>query len=82
MTSIEVKDFLKKIKAHYQEFKCDEEFIMREWIENLVPYDKKDVYEKFKEHLENEAVQKEVPKIQVLTKWLIPEQEKIGRAHV
>ncbi len=76
MTNIEVKEFLKKVKAHYQEFKCDEEFIIREWIENLIPYDKNDIYEKFKEHLENESVQKEVPKIHVLTKWLTPIQEK------
>lgn len=76
MTSVEVKEFLKKIKAHYQEFKCDETFIIQEWIENLLPYEKKDIYEKFKEHLENESVQKEVPKIHVLTKWLVPEKEK------
>ena len=76
MTQAEVKEFLKKIKAHYQEFKMDESYIIKEWIENLIPYDKEDIYEKFKEHLENEAVQKEVPKIQVLTKWLVPTNEK------
>lgn len=76
MTEIEVRDFLKKIKAHYQEFKIDEAFIIKEWIESLIPYDKEDIYEKFKEHLENESVQKEVPKIQVLTKWLVPTLEK------
>lgn len=76
MTTVEVKEFLQKIKARYQEFKCDEPFIIKEWIEALAPYEKKDVYEKLNEHLENESVQKEVPKIQVLTKWLVPETLK------
>ena len=48
MTQVEVKEFLKKIKAHYQEFKMDESYIIKEWIENLLPYDKEDIYEKFK----------------------------------
>lgn len=76
MTTAETKEFLKKIKAHYQEFKCDEVYIVKEWIESLLPYSKEDVYEKFKDHLNNEYTQKEVPKIQVLIKWLIPEYDK------
>lgn len=76
MTDIEVKNFLKKVKAHYQEFKIDEPFIVREWIENLCPFDQKDILEKFNEHLENESVSKEVPKIHILTKWLTPTYEK------
>lgn len=76
MTQIEVKEFLQKIKARYQEFKIDEPFIIREWIESLAPYDKADIYEKFEEHLSNESVQKEVPKIQVLTKWLSTSEDK------
>ena len=76
MTEIEVRKFLEKIKAHYQEFKNDETFISREWLEGLCPYDKEDVYAKFQEHIDNEYLADKVPKIHVLTKWLVPTNEK------
>lgn len=76
MTELEVKDFLQKVKAHYQEFKIDEVWIVKEWIDNLVPFDKEDIYAKWQEHLDNENVAKEIPKIHFLTKWLTPSNEK------
>lgn len=79
MTSDEIKMFFRKVKVHYPEFRERDHDVMREWTERLTPYSKEDIYAKFEEHLNNEYLNKEVPKVSMLTKWLIPEHDKKRR---
>lgn len=75
MTRMEVTDFLEKIKAHYQSFFIEADYVVDEWIENLKDYDKEDVYKKFEEHLKGDY-NSQIPKIHYITKYLTKSADK------
>lgn len=77
MTREEVKQFMRRIKHHYQEFTVDE-FRINEWNKALAKYDFDDVNNKLDEHLTNEEYGNQIPKVYFLTKFLrtIEQKEK------
>jgi len=75
MTKQEVKDFMQRIKSHYQEFIIDE-FKFNEWFNELEEYETTDINRKFEEHLKSEIYGNYIPKINFLTKGL----RKIGES--
>lgn len=74
MTKSEVVDFMKVIKAYYQNFLV-EDYVVDEWYKQLSKYEKDDVYEKFEEHLKGDY-QTQPPKLHYLTKYLKTPEEK------
>lgn len=74
MTRTEVVDFMKVIKAYYQNF-IVEDYVIDEWYKQLSKYEKDDVYEKFEEHLKGDY-QTQPPKLHYLTKFLKTPEEK------
>lgn len=75
MTILEVKEFMKRIKSHYQEFVVDD-FKTKEWYSELKKYDYEDVNNKLEQHLRNETYGESIPKLYFLTKYLIPTEQK------
>ena len=75
MTLKETKEFMERIKQHYQEFIIDNPKI-EEWHRELKDYNIHEVNDKFEEHLRNEQYGSQIPKIGFLTKYLIKENEK------
>ena len=53
MTREELKSFMTKIKANYQEFST-EDYVVKEWYKKLEPYDLEDVEVKLEKHLSGE----------------------------
>ena len=74
MTRTEVVDFMKVIKAYYQNFLV-EDYVVDEWYKQLSKYEKDDVYEKFEEHLKSDY-QTQPPKLHYITKYLKTPEEK------
>lgn len=76
MTINETVDFLKRIKANYQEFSIKEKYIIDEWYRELQNYDLADLNEKLDEHLADDLYGREIPKVRLLTKDLIRSKDK------
>lgn len=77
MTREETKQFLRRIKQHYQEFTVDD-YKISEWYKELKEYSYDDINERFDEHLRSERYGNSIPKIWFLTNYLIKESEKDG----
>lgn len=75
MTRIQVKDFMERIKLHYQEFVIDEKRV-EEWYKMLKDYDEIEVNEKLNEHLDNEQYGHLIPKVAFLVKYLTKISDK------
>lgn len=75
MTREETKDFLRRIKQHYQEFTVDD-YKINEWHSELKNYDVDDVHKKLEEHLRSEQYGQTIPKVYFLTKYLKTTNEK------
>ena len=75
MTTKEVRNFMERVKSHYQEFIIDD-FKISEWYGKLKDYDAEDVNKKFDEHLGSEIYGESIPKIYFLTKYLTPTKDK------
>ena len=75
MTTLEVQEFIKKIKVYYSYFSIDSEEALDEWNSKLKPYDKEDVFRKLEEHLEGDKAD-EIPKLHFITKYLRTTEEK------
>lgn len=75
MTLTETRNFMERIKLHYQEFMIDNAKV-EEWHRELKDYNTYEVNDKFEEHLRNEQYGNQIPKIGFLTKYLIKESEK------
>ena len=74
MTNKEVKDFLLKIKSHYQNFSI-EDYIVEEWCNALKNFETIDVYNKLDKHLKGEYANN-LPQIHFITKFLKTKKEK------
>lgn len=74
MVKQETAKFLKKIKAHYQNF-IIEDYVIDEWHSKLKPYEYRDVLEKFEEHLKGEYADRP-PMLHYITKFLRTKEEK------
>lgn len=75
MTREDTKNFLRRIKQHYQEFSVDD-YKVSEWYNELKDYSVEDINNKFEEHLRNEQYGNSIPKIWFLTKYLTKEKDK------
>lgn len=75
MTRPEVTKFLEKIKAHYQSFFIEADYVVDEWLSSLKDYDKEDVYRKFEEHLKGDF-NSQIPKMHFLTRYLTKSSDK------
>ena len=75
MTREDTKNFLRRIKQHYQEFSVDD-YKISEWHNELKDYSVEDINNKFEEHLKNEQYGNNIPKIWFLTKYLTKEKDK------
>ena len=75
MTKEDTKNFLRRIKQHYQEFSVDD-YKINEWYNELKDYNVNDINNKFEEHLRSEQYGNDIPKIWFLTKYLKKEKEK------
>lgn len=75
MTREDTKNFLRRIKQHYQEFSVDD-YKITEWHNELKDYSVDDINKKFEEHLRNEEYGNNIPKIWFLTKYLTKEKDK------
>lgn len=75
MTLTETRNFMERIKLHYQEFMIDNVKV-EEWHRELKDYNIHEINDKFEEHLRNEQYGHQIPKIGFLTKYLIKEKEK------
>lgn len=75
MTRPEVTKFLEKIKAHYQSFFIEADYVVDEWLASLKDYDKEDVYRKFEEHLRGDF-NSQTPKMHFLTRYLTKSSDK------
>lgn len=75
MTIMEAKDFMKRVKSHYQDFIIDD-FKIKEWYSELKKYDYEDVNKKFEEHLRSENYGESIPKLYFLTKYLTKTEDK------
>lgn len=75
MTIEDTKEFMKRIKQHYQEFSVDT-YKIKEWYRELEKYDLEDVNRKLDDHLRSERWGNEIPKLYFLTKYLITSKEK------
>lgn len=75
MTRNETKDFMERIKLHYQDFIVDDKKA-EEWHKELKDYDYAEVNEKFEQHLRNEQYGHTIPKVAFLTKYLTKLSEK------
>lgn len=75
MTREDTKNFLRRIKQHYQEFSVDD-YKVSEWYNELKDYSVEDINNKFEEHLRNEQYGNSIPKIWFLTKYLTKEVDK------
>ena len=62
MSIEETKNFMIRIKQHYQEFVMDN-IKLNEWYSELKDYDYFEVNNKFEEHLRNEQYGNQIPKI-------------------
>lgn len=76
MTIEQTRDFMERIKQHYQEFTIDNPRI-EEWHRELRKYAYDDVDKKLDEHLKSEQFGNQIPKLFFLTKYLTPEKDKI-----
>lgn len=75
MTREDTKNFLRRIKQHYQDFSVDD-YKIAEWHNELKDYNVDDINNKFEEHLRNEQYGNNIPKIWFLTKYLTKEKDK------
>jgi len=75
MTREDTKNFLRRIKQHYQEFSVDD-YKISEWHNELKDYNVDDINKKFEEHLKNEQYGNTIPRIWFLTKYLTKEKDK------
>ena len=75
MTLTETRNFMERIKLHYQEFMIDNAKV-EEWHRELKDYNTYEVNDKFEEHLRNEQYGHQIPKVAFLTKYLIKISEK------
>lgn len=75
MTIQETKEFMSRIKQHYQEFIIDN-YKIDEWYKELKNYDYDEVNKKLDEHLRNEQYGHQMPKVYFLTKYLTKISEK------
>ena len=75
MTKQEVIKFLEKIKANYQSFNIEEEYVVQEWYNTLKEYDREDVYKKLEEHLKGDY-SSNTPKMSYITKFLTKSADK------
>ena len=75
MTKQELKDFMQRIKSHYQEFIIDD-YKMNEWYKELKDYDYFDVNTKLEEHLKSQDYGSYIPKVHFLTKYLTKSNDK------
>ena len=75
MTLTETRNFMERIKLHYQEFLIDNAKV-EEWHKELKEYNAHEVNEKFEEHLRNEQYGHQIPKVGFLTKYLTKEKDK------
>jgi hypothetical protein len=80
MTKEELKNFMTKIKAHYQEFST-EDYVVKEWYKKLKPFDIEDVEKKFENHL-NSEYQKNIPRLNFIVKGLKTPEEKIKTENI
>lgn len=78
MNEEEVKELLKKIKANYQDFQIDKEYIIDEWCERLSHYSKEEVYQNLENHF-NGPRNNEIPRLSSLTKNIITVELKESR---
>ena len=76
MTKEEASEVLRRIKANYQEFSIQENYIKDEWYRALQNYDLEDVFQKLDEHLRDEIYGREIPKVNFLVKGLIKSKDK------
>lgn len=75
MTIKETRDFMERIKQHYQEFTIDN-YKIDEWFKELKDYNYDDVNKKLEEHLRSENYGSVIPKVYFLTKHLTKEKDK------
>lgn len=75
MSIQETKQFMERIKQHYQEFLIDN-YRITEWHKELKDYDYEEVNNKLDEHLRSEQYGHQIPKVYFLTKYLTKESEK------
>lgn len=68
MTKDELRGFMKKIKANYQEFSI-EEYVVNEWYNRLKNFDLEDVNKKLEKHLHGEY-RKVVPRLNFIVDGL------------
>lgn len=86
MNKVELKGFMQKIKANYQEFSI-EEYVINEWYRKLKDFDIEDVEKKLEQHLNGEY-RKMIPRLSFIASGLktpaqkIASQEIIIRCHV
>ena len=77
MTRSEVNEYLKTIKAYYNDFFYDENTV-KVWGEELEKYSKEDVEERLREHLRSENRDK-TPLVQNLVRGLLTPTEKLEK---
>ena len=75
MTIEDTKEFMKRIKQHYQEFSVDN-YKIDEWYRELKNYDLEDLDRKLEDHLKSEQWGQSIPKLYFLTKYLMTSEEK------
>ena len=75
MNKVEVKNFMKRIQSHYNDFIVDD-FKISEWYSELSKYDSQDVSERLDKHLKSEEYGKFAPKLFNLTRYLVPSEDK------
>lgn len=75
MTIQETKEFMNRIKQHYQDFIVDDSKL-NEWYKELKNYDYFEVNDKLEQHLRNEQYGHQIPKVAFLTKYLTKVDEK------
>lgn len=74
MTKSEVNEFLKNIKAYYNDFFYDSNTV-KVWCEELDKFSKEDLYVRLREHLRGENRER-IPLVQNLTRGLLTPDEK------
>lgn len=74
MNKAELKSFMEKIKANYQEFSI-EGYVVNEWYKRLKDYDIEDVEKKFEQHLNGEY-RRTVPRLNFIAGGLKTPTEK------
>ena len=76
MTKAELKGFMEKIKANYQEFSI-EDYVVAEWYKKLKDFDLEDVEKKLEKHLNGEY-RKTVPRLNFIASGLKTPEQKLN----